>query len=39
MNGTIGEAKYLWKSNGDFIPFRLMITGSNCNEINKMLNK
>ena len=37
MNGTIGEAKYLQKGSGDFIPFKLAILNTNCAQIEKML--
>jgi hypothetical protein len=36
-NKTIGEAKYLQKGNGDYIPFRMEIEGSNCDKFNKMI--
>ena len=37
MNKTIGAATYLTKGNGDYIPFRIEIYGTNCTYINKML--
>ena len=39
MNKTIGEAKYLQKGNGDYIPFRVAISDINCDTINSMLDK
>ena len=35
----IGVAKYLKKRNGDYIPFRILISGTNCTQINSILDK
>ena len=32
-NKTIGAAKYLKKSNLDYIPFRINMRGANCSEV------
>jgi hypothetical protein len=37
-SGAIREATYLKKKNGDLIPFRMFIGGSDCSQIRKMLN-
>ena len=34
---TIGEAKYLKKGSGDYIPFRMELMFTNCDKINEML--
>ena len=41
MNGNkiIGEAQYLNKSNGDYIPFRIKMTNTNCHKIRPILNQ
>ena len=36
-NKTIGEAKYLQKSSGDYIPFRMEFIDSDCDLINEIL--
>ena len=33
-NKQIGAAKYLNKTNGDYIPFRMLIGGTNCSHID-----
>ncbi len=38
-NKTIGEATYLRKENGDYIPFRIQIVGSYINNIQNMIDK
>ena len=38
-NKTIRKAIYLKKSNGDYIPFRIRLSNSNCSKIQKMINK
>ena len=35
----IGEANYLKKRNGQYIPFRIRMNGTNCNSIQPMLDK
>ena len=39
MKENIGNATYLRKDSGDYIPFRLRIRGTNSEEFNKMLDK
>ena len=39
MYGTIGNATYLRKGTGDYIPFRLKMEHANCKKIDKMLKK
>ena len=36
-NNEIGQATYLNKSNEQYIPFELLMYGSDCNEINKFI--
>ena len=35
----IGSAKYLNKSNGEYIPFGVRMSGTNCTYIQKMLDE
>ena len=37
MKRTIGNATYITKGNGDYIPFRIEMRGTNCDYINEML--
>ena len=37
MKETIGNATYLRKGSGDYIPFRLEMIGTNCTIIDQML--
>ena len=39
MNKTIGEAKYLQKSSGDYIPFSIKMFNTNCHKIDQMIQK
>ena len=39
MYDTIGNATYLKKGSGDYVPFRLRIEDTNCNKIIKMLDR
>ena len=34
----IAAAKYLQKKNGDYFPFRMKVSHTKCEKINKMLN-